>query len=208
MLRKLLPREVGFFDLFDKHIAVTVEGTREFLALVNRERNPSMAARRIKEIEHEADTITHQCVDSLHKTFITPIDRQAIFKLIARLDDIMDHVEAAAERIALYEIETFTPELRELALVLVKATELLQLALKGLREFNDAPTALKACIDVNRLENEGDAIQRIAVARLFRETKDPIEVIKWKEVYETLENAIDKCEDAANVIEGVFLEHA
>jgi uncharacterized protein Yka (UPF0111/DUF47 family) len=124
------------------------------------------------------------------------------------MDDIMDFVEAAAERISLYEVTEMTPEVRELAHLLVKAVEKVGVALRGLRDMKHADPIIEACVDVNRLENEGDAILRIAVARLFREAKDPITVIKWKEIYENLESATDRCEDVANIVEGIVLENA
>jgi predicted phosphate transport protein (TIGR00153 family) len=151
--------------------------------------------------------ITHHCVEALHKTFITPIERGDIHNLITRMDDVMDYVEAAAERVALYELDEMTEEIKQMADVLVRSALEVEQALRGLRDMKDAGAVLKKCIDINRLENEADAILRSAVARLFKE-KDPISVIKWKEVYENIENATDRCEDVANIIEGVVLEHA
>jgi uncharacterized protein len=208
MFGRLLPRETSFFDFFEKHAEKTLEGTKEFLSLASTGANIPAKAKRIKEIEHETDVITHHCVEALHKTFITPIERDDIYRLITRMDDIMDFVEAAAERIALYELTVMTPEVRDLADVLVRATEVVQRALRGLRNMKNAEVVVKHCIDVNRLENEGDAILRAAVAKLFKEEKDPITVIKWKEIYENLESATDRCEDVANIIEGLVLEHA
>jgi len=208
MFGKLLPRETSFFDFFEKHAALTVEGAKEFQALVTTEVNITAKAKRIKEIEHETDVITHHCVEALHKTFITPIERGDIHSLITKMDDIMDYVEAASERIALYEIKSMTPEVKELADVLVRASVEVQTALSGLRDMKNATAVMQKCIDINRLENEADGILRLAVARLFKEEKDPITVIKWKEIYELLETATDRCEDVANIIEGVILEHA
>lgn len=208
MFGRLLPRETSFFDYFDHHAALTVEGAKEFLSLVTTGANIAAKAKRIKEIEHETDVITHHCVEALHKTFITPIERDDIHRLITRMDDVMDFVEAASERIALYEIREMTPEAKDLADVLVRATEGVRVAVGGLRDMKNASMVVKRCIDINRLENEGDAILRTAVARLFKEEKDPITIIKWKEIYELLENATDRCEDVANIIEGVVLEHA
>ena len=208
MFGRLLPRETSFFDFFERHAAITIQGTREFLALASGDGAVGPRARRIKEIEHEADVITHQCVEALHKTFITPIERDDIYRLISRMDDIMDLVEAASERLALYEIDVMTPEVKEMAGVLVRATEALEGALKGMRNMKDGKAIVARCIEVNRLENEADVVLRAAVAKLFREEKDPITVIKWKEIYETLEEATDRCEDVANIIEGVMLEHA
>ena len=208
MLNRLLPRETSFFDFFERHATLTVDGAKEFLSLATTGLNIANKTKRIKEIEHETDVVTHQCVEALHKTFITPIDRDDIHRLITKLDDIMDFVEAASERIALYEIKDMTPECKDLADVLVRATQEVQEALRGLRDMKNAKAVLAKCIDINRLENEADGILRSAVARLFREEKDPITVIKWKEIYENLETATDRCEDVANIIEGVVLEHS
>lgn len=208
MFGRLLPRETSFFDLFEQHAALTVQGTKEFQSLVSTGANITAKAKRIAEIEHETDVITHRCVEALHKTFITPIERDDIHRLISRMDDVMDFVEAAAERIVLYELHVMTQEVRDLADVLVRAMQEVEQALKGLRDMRQAQAIVQRCIEVNRLENEGDSIMRVAVARLFKEFKDPIEIIKWKEIYENLESGTDRCEDVANIIEGVVVEHA
>jgi uncharacterized protein len=208
MFGRLLPRETSFFDFFEEHAALTIEGTKEFLSMVSTAANIPAKCRRISDIEHETDTITHRCVEALHKTFITPIDRDQIHRLITRMDDVMDYVEAAAERIELYEITTMTNDVRDLADVLHRSAQQVEGAIRGLRDLKDTHATLKLCIDISRLENEADAILRRSVARLFKEEKDPIVVIKWKEVYENLESASDCCEDVANIIEGVILEHS
>ena len=207
MFGRLLPKETSFFDFFEQHAALSVEGCREFLSLAATGANLTAKAKRIKEIEHETDVITHRCVEALHKTFITPIERDDIYRLITRMDDIIDYIEAAAERIALYGITQMTPEVKDLADVLLRANEQIVVAVNGLRNMRHAAPVLRACVDINRLENEGDTILRNALARLFREEKDPITIIKWKEIYEGLETATDCCEDVANIIEGVVLEH-
>ena len=170
--------------------------------------NIEAKCRRVSDIEHETDVITHRCVEALHKTFITPIDRDSIHRLITKMDDIMDYVEAASERIVMYELTAMTNDVRDLADVLHRSTIDVEKAVRCLRNFKDPQQILKLCIDINRLENEADAILRRSVARLFKEEKDTIMVIKWKEIYENLENASDRCEDVANIIEGVILEHA
>ena len=208
MFGRLLPRETSFFDFFESHAAKTVEGAEELLSLATTGANVGAKAKRIKEIEHECDTITHHCVEALHKTFITPIERDDIYRLITRMDDIMDFVEAAAERIALYKLTQMTPDLKDLSDVLVRATKELAEAMKLLRNLEHSDAIVKKCIDVNRLENEADAILRAATARLFEEEADTRTIIKWKEIYENLESATDRCEDVANILEGVVLEHA
>jgi uncharacterized protein len=208
MLRWLLPRDEDFFGLFERHAALTVEGAREMQRLVQGNQNVRERAARIKEIEHETDVITHACVERLHKTFITPFDRDDIHRLITRMDDVMDYIDSAAIAVMLYELTDMTPPVRELADVLVRSTESVAVAVSGLKNVKQSKAILDACIEVNRLENEGDEILRGALAELFRGAKDPLLVLKWKEVYEALENATDRCEDVANVIEGVVLEHA
>ena len=208
MFGRFLPKETSFFDFFEQHAALTVEGTKEFLSLVSTGANIEAKAKRISDIEHETDVITNRCVEALHKVFITPFDRDNIHRLITRMDDVMDYVEAASERIALYELTVMTADVRDLADCLHRAAQQVELATKGLRNLKDPQSILKQCIDINRLENESDQILRRAVARLFKEEKDPIVVIKWKEIYENLESAADRCEDVANIIEGVILEHS
>jgi uncharacterized protein len=208
MLRWLLPRDEEFFGLFERHAALTVEGAKEMQRLVQGDQNIRTRAARIKEIEHETDVITHTCVERLHRTFITPFDRDDIHRLITRMDDVMDYIDSAAIAVVLYELTEMTPPARELADVLVRSTESVAVAVSGLKNVKQSKAILDACIEVNRLENEGDEILRGALAELFRGAKDPLLVLKWKEVYEALENATDRCEDVANVIEGVVLEHA
>jgi len=206
MLGRLLPRETSFFDFFDEHASLTVAGAKELLALVSNGSNVVPMAKRIKEIEHEADIVTHRCVEALHKTFITPIDRNDIHRLITRMDDVLDYVEAAAERMALYEIAEASPEIKQLAEVLVRSCEAMAEAVRGMRDMRKVQAMRKACVDVNQLENEADALLRNALAKLFKTEKDPVVIIKMKEIYEIFETATDRCEDVANVIEGVSLE--
>jgi len=207
MLRRLLPREEDFFGLFERHAALTVEGAKEMRRLVQGKDNFRAVTARIKEIEHETDVITHTCVEHLHKTFITPLDRDDIHRLITRMDDVMDYIESAAVSVTLYELTEMTEPARALAEVLVRSTEEVAVAVAGLKNLKQSDIILKACIEVNRLENEGDEILRAALADLFRGASDPLLVLKWKEVYEALENATDRCEDVANILEGVVLEH-
>jgi uncharacterized protein Yka (UPF0111/DUF47 family) len=208
MFGRFLPRDTSFYELFEQHAALTVEGCEELLQLITTAANIDVRVKRIKELEHETDTITHRCVAALHTTFITPIEGGDIHRLITRMDDVMDFVDAAADRIGLYEITHMTLDARDLADVLVRASKEVENACKGLRNLKNPQALLHSCVLINRLENEADAILRRAVARLFREERDPIQIIKWKEIYELMETASDRCEDVANVIEGVVLENA
>ena len=205
---RLLPHDASFFAHFEHQGKKTVEGCRAFLDMVEHPTDLESRAERVKQIEHECDEITHAVVEGLHKTFITPIDRSDIYALITKMDDIMDFVEAAADRVALYEIPTMTKEVGDLARCLVSSAEHVLGAVSSIRDLGKPNGILQHCIEINRLENVADTILRSALARLFKEEKDPIAVIKWKEIYETLESATDRCEDVANIIEGVVLENS
>jgi uncharacterized protein len=205
---RLLPHDASFFAHFEHQGKKTVEGCRAFLEMVEHPTDLESRAERVKQIEHECDEITHAVVEGLHKTFITPIDRGDIYALITKMDDIMDFVEAAADRVALYEIPVMTKEVGDLARCLVSSAEHVLGAVSSIRDLGKPNGILQHCIEINRLENVADNILRSALARLFKEEKDPIAVIKWKEIYETLESATDRCEDVANIIEGVVLENS
>jgi predicted phosphate transport protein (TIGR00153 family) len=204
----LLPREQSFFDDFEEQGRRTAEGCRAFVALAEDLGRAVARAKDIKALEEQCDAITHRVVAKLHKVFITPIDRNDIYRLITKMDDIMDYVEAASERLALYEIRTTTKELGDLARCLLTACERVVEAVSGLRDLKNPQVILEKCVEINRLENEADALLRGTLAKLFREEKDPVAIIKWKEIYELLETATDRCEDVANIIEGVVLENS
>jgi uncharacterized protein Yka (UPF0111/DUF47 family) len=201
-------RDLGFFDLFEKQVDLAIEGARLLAQFLDDLEAPGPQARRIKEVEHEADVITHQTVEMLHRTFVTPFDRDEIHRLVSQLDDVIDAMEAAAERIWLYEISLATVEARQLARNLIDATLQLKIAVGGLRHVKrDRDRILTACVEVNRVENANDETLREGLAKLFKGERDAIVIMKWKEVYEILEQATDRCEDVANVIEGVVLEN-
>jgi predicted phosphate transport protein (TIGR00153 family) len=204
----LLPRETSYFDQFEQLASKAVEGCRAFMDLIDHLDQAAARSKQIKQIEEECDTITHAVVASLHKTFITPMDRNDIHRLITVMDDVMDSVEAAAERIVLFEITTSTDELRQLGATLLECCERVLEAVGGLRNLKNSNLVLEKCVEINRLENVADGILRASLAKLFRTEKDPIAIMKWKEVYELLETATDRCEDVANIIEGVVLEYA
>ena len=204
----LLPREEAFFGDFERHAAKTVEGCRAFLEAVESAHDCATVSPRIKAIESECDHITHGVVARLHRTFITPIDRNDIFRLISKMDDVMDFVEAAAQRLQLYGIHASTPELAGLARTLFSGAERVLEALSGMRDMKHPKLVLEKCVEIHRLENEADAQLRAAVAKLLKEARDPIFVIKWKEIYELLEIATDRSEDVANIIEGIVLENS
>jgi uncharacterized protein len=204
---RLLPREEKFFDYFDSASETMIRGIRLLKEMMRDLSNPAERARQIKDVEHEADHITHETVSSLHKTFITPIDRESIYALITKMDDVLDLIDSTSERVLLYKIKTSTPESMALIEVLEKAVEQVAKGISGLRDLKNSSSILSICIEINRLENEGDKTFRNALSVLFSSSYEPIEIIKWKDVYETLEEAIDRCEDVANVLEGIVVEN-
>jgi predicted phosphate transport protein (TIGR00153 family) len=204
----LLPRELCFFDYFEAHAAKTVEGCQLFLDLARGVKDVPALCAKIKEVESACDQVTHDTVASLHRVFITPIDRNDIHRLITKMDDVMDMVEGAARIIDIYEIREPSVELTNMATTLLASAKLVCEAVKGLRDLKHSQSILDRCVEINRLENESDCQLADAIAHLLRETTDPIAVIKWKEIFETVEMATDSCEDVANVIEGVVMENA
>jgi uncharacterized protein Yka (UPF0111/DUF47 family) len=208
LLEKLMPRSDDFFDDFEKLAAATVEGTRLLKALLDDFTDVPRKVQGIKDVEHRGDDITHRAFERLHKQFITPFDRPEIHRLLSRIDDVLDLADAAAERLGLYELQSILPDARELAGVLVAAAETMQQAVRGLRDVKNPKRVLDACKAVNVCENQGDTLIRRAIADLFKSGLDPLTVMKWKEILDLVEDAIDRAEDVANVIEGVVLEHA
>jgi uncharacterized protein len=201
-------REGRFFELFQKCADQIVEAAHEFRKLLEDAPNIEVYAQKIKDIEHATDLVTHETVELLHKTFITPIDRDDIHELASRMDDIVDFIDAAAERMYLYGIKKITPEATQLADVCVHAAEYVKKAVQELPNLKNSKEIIKLCIEINRVENEADRILRVAMAKLFREEPDTRELIKLKEIYEILETVTDRCEDVANTIEGIVLEYA
>ncbi|HXG30565.1 MAG TPA: DUF47 domain-containing protein [Thermodesulfobacteriota bacterium] len=205
---RIFPKEERFFDYFDRASEKMIRGVRLFKEMMQNLTNAEEKARQIKEVEHEADHVTHETVSSLHKTFVTPIDRESIYALITRMDDILDLIDSACERTLLYKIKTSTPEAIALIDILEKSIEQVAKGISGLRNLKNSSSILNICIEINRLENEGDRVFRNALSVLFNSPSDPVDIIKWKDIYETLEDAIDRCEDVANVLEGIVVENA
>ena len=209
MLASLFPRGgTEFFDFFERHAAKTLEAAKLLRDMLAHPKDAEQEAARIKSIEHEGDQLTHGAIELLHKTFLTPIDRSDIHLLASRLDDILDLIDSTAERVWLYKLRVAEPDVVSLASVLIKAVTEVQKAMTQLRNLKDRDGIIRTCMEINRYENEGDALIRKAVARLFNEEHDAVRVMKWKEIYDYLEDAVDRCEDVANVLEGVALEYA
>jgi predicted phosphate transport protein (TIGR00153 family) len=210
LLQRLLSKDYGFFDLFDRHAATTLEAAECVCeAMIDLKGKKEDKTKRIAELEHECDSITHMTVDLLHRTFITPLDRDEILSLISKMDDVADNIDAAAHRLVLYELEEAPREVVELTQVLVRTQRQLVEVIKLLRNLKHREAIQVHCKEINSLENQGDQLHRNGVASLFRVYKhDPLMVIKLKELYEILETAIDCIEDVANIVEGIVLEHS
>lgn len=204
---RLLPKEEKFFDYFDQASERAVKAIKVLKKMMQDLSNAEERAKEIVSLEHECDNITHEAVSALHKTFITPIERDSIYSLITRLDDVIDFVDSVAERVLLYKIKTSMPEAISLIDTLENAIEQVANGVRKLRNLEDPRSILIVCVEINRLENEGDKIFRNALSVLFDSTSDPIEIIKWKDIYETLEDAVDRCEDVANILEGIVVEN-
>ncbi|UCC59417.1 MAG: DUF47 domain-containing protein [Dehalococcoidia bacterium] len=202
----LIPREPKFFDLFEKSADNAATAATELHILLHDYTNVPQKVGRLTELEHKGDYITHQIMEQLHRTFVTPLDREDISSLTQGLDDVMDFMEDAANAMLLYGIKQPTKRARQLAEILVDVTDELVKAMPYLRRRSEMSKILERCVEINKLENDADSIVRFALAELFNDF-DIADVIKWREIYEHLENAVDKAEDVANVLEGVVLKH-
>jgi len=209
MLHRLMPKSDDFFADFEAQAALVVEGAILLKGLLDDFTDVPAKCQAIKDVEHRADDITHRAFARLHTQFITPFDRSEIHRILSRIDDVIDLADAAAERLGLYDIDTVLPEARELAAVLVEQSRKMEEAVKGLRNMKKDPQRiLEACKEMNVLENQADTLTRQTMAKLFKRGNDPLTVIKWKEIIDLIEDATDRAEDVANVIEGIVLEHA
>jgi uncharacterized protein len=203
---RLIPRDTRFFDMFADMASNLGEGARLLQRTLDDFQDIDERVRQLKEIEHRGDEMTHNILTKLNQTFITPFDREDIYRLASSLDDVLDFVYAAGVRLIMYKITGAPPAASKLAEIVVKQSDQLSEALGRLEKKHDH--VLENCVEINRLENEADQVARSAIAVLFEKEKDPISLIKLKELYEVLETATDKAEDAANVLEGVVLKSA
>lgn len=204
----LVPREKKFFDLFEEDSKNAVEAAKLLLDLVNNWENVELKINHITDLEHQGDEITHRIISSLHTTFITPIDREDIAALAHTIDDIVDFIQAAADAMLIYRVTAPTQRSRELATIIVQATEELEKAMPDLKNPGQLKHILTHCVEMNRLENAADRVYRAALGELFMDSLPVTEILKWREIYNHMESATDRCEDVANVLEGVALKYA
>ena len=202
---RLIPREEKFFEMFEAAARNIHRGAELLVEMMEDYHDPEKQADAILQVEHQGDTITHDIIHKLNQTFITPIDREDIYSLASALDDVLDLIEAVSDRMLMYRVQEPTEVAKQLAVVIHKSTSEI---VKGVTLLGKAGNVSPHCIEINRLENEADRLSRDAVAQLFHKEQDPIAVLKWKEIYEHLEEATDRCEDVADVLEAITLKYA
>jgi predicted phosphate transport protein (TIGR00153 family) len=202
----LIPKEEKFFALFVEMGKIIVTGAERLKLMLENYDDPAQSQREIKEIEHLGDAQKKRIITTLNTTFITPFDREDIYALATVLDSILNLIDASAQRFVMYNIDKPTPEAKELAFIIERCCHTIAVALNHLGQRHD--DIHEQCVELNSLENEADVVCREAISRLFDDEKDPIQLIKWKEIYEILERTTDKCEDAANIMESVVVKNA
>jgi len=207
MAISFMPKEVKFFDFLNLQTENIVKAADCFKQAVKQGRFDEETVKKIKNFEHEGDTLSHEIVDMLNRTFITPIDREDIYALANTLDDILDMINSMANRIKLYKLDTNDEHMNLFADTIDQSAQALANAVKHMHDTKRARRVLDYCIEVNRLENVGDQIREKAISHLFETEKDPIMVIKWKEIYEVAEGTLDTCEHVAKVIEAILVKH-
>ena len=201
----LIPRETRFFDEFVALSEQIRTGSRTLKQMVAGEAPDLSKAEEIKEIEHKCDFLTHEIIQRLHSTFVTPLDREDIHALARSLDDVMDAIDASASIVRLYQITLVREDARELTRIIKSCSGQVVKAMKALERRKGVA---EAAVEINRLENEADRAHQTGVRKLFEEERDPVQIMKWKEILDFLEDATDRCEDVANVLEGVVVKHA
>jgi len=207
-LMRLFPKEENFFELFEELADKIEEGGNFFLEMTQNRDYSEAKVSRLKELEHEADVITHKTYEKMHKTFLTPIDREDIYALVNKMDSIMDVIEATAIRIHMYKVKKPDDEIIKQAQILNDSIKKVKSIVHAMRNMKNSQMILDDCVEINTLENAGDVVLRTIITELFIKEKDAIELIKWKEIFERIEEAIDVCEDVSNIVEGIVLKHA
>jgi len=208
MILQLFPRKVDFFALFAKQVGHAVEAAKCFKEIVADGVITEAEVKKIHGIEQAADEAAHAIIDQLNKTFITPFDREDIYALAKQLDDIPDMVNNIVGRLKVYDIRTVDKNLVEFSVVIEQSVRAVARAIGGLRNHKNSQVVSDACIEVNRLENVGDAMRDMALSELFCTSKDPIAVIKWKDIYQDAETVLDVCEDVAHVVDSIMVKQA
>ena len=208
MFGRLMPRETRFFDLFNEHAEQLVQAGRELATLMQSGDDYERRAYAIESIEKRGDKIAYAAIELLHRTFITPLDRDDIHRLVSTMDDVLDVIEDTSQSIYVYDVGTITPEAKRLSELCVACVEKVKTAVAMLSNMDNAKAILVICEDIDRLESEADHVMRAAMAQLFRDEPDAKQVMKMRSVYEMLETVTDRCEDVANVLQAIVLENS
>ncbi|MCE5266317.1 MAG: DUF47 family protein [Planctomycetaceae bacterium] len=204
-----LPRNTKFFDYFDRDTDILVRAAEVFAEFLERSGDPKEYSRRMKELEHEADKVTHEAMELLHRSFITPLERGDLRRLTLALDEFVDYLDDATRRICLYEVGPILPEACAMGKIAVDLAKAVKAAVQDLRNLRSKNNRVREhCIEIQRLENVGDHLHHIALASIFKMGMDPVAVMKWKEIIDLIELAMDAAEEVAHVIEGTVLENA
>ncbi len=208
MIHKFMPKEYDFFNLFERQVGFAVDAARYFKQVILSGKIDESVLQRIRDLEHFGDDVAHAIIDQLNKTFITPFDREDIYALVKELDDVVDMINTILGRMVIYKLSGVNDHLVKFSVMIDDSVNALALAIKGLRSMKNSKPVLDACVEINRLENEGDALRNKVLAELFEKEKDPIMVIKLKEIYQDAETLLDICEDVANVVESMLVKQA
>lgn len=203
-----LPKEFNFFDLMEKQVGFAAEAAKAFKEVAAKGAVSDESINKLQDIEHQGDDVTHTILEQLDKTFITPIDREDIHALAKELDDIIDMTCTIASRMKIYRVDRIDKYLVEFADIIEESVSSVNCAIKGMRNMKNVKQIYMACVEVNRLENVGDRLRDSALSDLFDNQKDPIEIIKWKEIYQEAETVLDICEDVTNVVESIVVKNA
>jgi len=208
MLFRFLPKETNFFDLFEKQVKYAVETASYFKELVSKNDISDSSLDKMHQLEHDGDEVTHEIIERLNKTFITPFDREDIHALAKELDDIVDMLYTIVNRMKVYNVTGGNKNLMEFASVIDDSVRAVECAIKGLRDTKNLKSVTESCVEVNRLENVGDSMRDKMLARLFEAEKDPIALIKWKDIYQDAETVLDICEDVAHIVQNILVKQA
>jgi uncharacterized protein Yka (UPF0111/DUF47 family) len=206
MFRKFLPQDYNFFEFFEKEVEYVVEAAKLFNEIVNKGEADIETREKMRDIEHEGDKIAYSIIDHLNKTFITPFDREDIHELAKKLDDVNDMLNTIVSRLKIYKIKKVDSYLVEFGKIILNSTNSLKCAIKNLRNLKNTSEIISSCLDMNRSESEADKLRDRALENLLEKEKDPIEVIKWKEIYQDAETVLDICKASAHVIESILVK--
>jgi len=207
MAFSLMPKTTGFFELFDAQAENLVQGSKLFLEIINEEKLEEVSAERMHALEHKGDEINHEIISYLNETFVTPFDREDVISLAGHMDDIIDGFYLITKRIVIYKIKEIPSEFKKFSHLIDKSVVTLQKMINSLRVKKNMKDTVKYAVEINRLENEGDAMRDTAIMHLFDSAKDPIYIMKWKELYEVAESITDKCEGVANTVETIIVKN-